>query len=479
MKRVSKLETPSARAPVASLRGRAIGLSLNLRLLIVASLVVGAFLGVTGWVMDRAFGESARAAIREQLRIHVYSLLAVAELNGDDDLVFPDELPEARLSTPGSGLYALVTQSGNLAVWHSHSMVGISLPLPAAPRPGSSDFREVRSADGDAYFLLGFSVSWESSPGNPRGYTFYVAESMTEYQALISRFRRELWTMLFAATFFLLVAQAAVLRWGLAPLRRVAAEVREVEAGKRSQLTEDYPNELNQLTRRLNALIRQRGEHLDRYRHALGDLAHSLKTPLAVMRGIVTGGDLPAGLRAPLEEQVSVVDKTIEYQLQRAAASGRAVLRQPVKLEMLVQKLARSLRKVYAAKQLVIVVDIDPGLAFTADEGDLTEVMGNLLDNACKWARTLTRIRASIAADPAIPSDMVLTIAVEDDGPGFPESKIQTLSYRGYRADPTTAGHGIGLAVVKDIVIEVYSGELILGQSQDLGGAAVTLKFHA
>jgi two-component system, OmpR family, sensor histidine kinase PhoQ len=451
-------------------------LSLNFRLLIVASVVLCAFLGLTGWALDRAFRQSARAAVQEHLQIYIYSLLAVAELDSTDGLVFPDELPEGRFSSPSSGLYAAVTQSGNLMIWRSRSMVGLTIPLPPVPKAGNADFREIHTADGAAYFVMGFSVSWESSPGALQGYTFYVAESQAEYLALVGRFRRELWGMLGAATFFLLLAQAAVLRWGLAPLRRVAFEIADIETGQREQLTEHYPSELHLLTRRLNALIKQRGEHLNRYRNALGDLAHSLKTPLAVMRGALADDSQGADNESLLQEQMQILDQTIEYQLQRAAASGRTVLKEAVLLEEVAARVIRSLRKVYAEKSFEVVVNIEEKASFPGDEGDLTEILGILLDNACRWAQGQVAISAQVIQPLTAEYDRWLTIAVEDDGPGFLEDWRQPLSARGQRVNSPKGGHGIGLAVVRELVTEVYKGELELTDSLRLGGAAVRLR---
>lgn len=451
--------------------------SLNARLLIVASIVLIAFLGATGWALDRAFRESARAAVKEQLKVYVYSLLAGAELDDNDRLIFPDNPPEAKFSNPGSGLYAAVTQADGTVIWRSRSMLGVDVPLSPVKNKGRTVFKETTAADGAKYFTIAFSVSWEASQGEVFGYTFYVATSTAEHQALVTEFRRSLSIWLGAAAVMLLLAQALVLRWGLAPLRRVAREVREIEAGKRAQINEHYPKELHLLSRGMNNLIKQRSHHLERYRNALGDLAHSFKTPLAVIRGVVERGKVSDDVRDLLREQVEVLHRTVEYQLQRAAASGRAALSQPVNIDEVVNQIRRSLVKVYAEKSIMLDLKVEPGIQFHGDKGDLMEVIGNLLDNACKWSTRQVRLRATKCAD-TVQMTQQICIVVEDDGPGIPPDKRAEISRRGVRADPSTAGHGIGLAVVKEIVEQVYGGALDFGDSP-LGGAAVRVSLSA
>ena len=171
-------------------------------------------------------------------------------------------------------------------------------------------------------------------------------------------------------------------------------------------------------------------------------------------------------LHTTVRSQVERMNKTVEYQLQRAAASGRMALSAPLSVADYASKIRDTLSKVYAAKQLHFEVLVPPELVFRGDEGDLLEVLGNLTDNACKWAQHNVRILAARQAD----GDVVLQ--VEDDGPGIPLDQRERILARGSRADPSTPGHGIGLAVVSDIVRDVYQGELAITQSE-LGGACI------
>jgi two-component system sensor histidine kinase PhoQ len=299
-----------------------------------------------------------------------------------------------------------------------------------------------------------------------------VAETRDILASQVAHFRRSLWGWLVAAALGLLLVQGLVMRFGLAPLRRVGAELADIESGTRQRLSAHYPRELTTLTEGINAFIDSGRGRLERSRHALAELAHSLKTPLAVLRSQLDGGASMQEMHDTLAEQTTRMHRTIDYQLQRAAASGPTPLAPAVDVASVVVRLEDSLGKVYAHKKLRMDLDIAAGIGFHGDEGDLMEILGNVLDNACKWAGSRVRVRVAIERDGA---QAQLSLRVDDDGPGIPAQQLNAVLARGVRADTTTPGHGIGLAVVRDIVIDVYGGQLAVGAS-DLGGAAVTIR---
>lgn len=447
--------------------------SLSGRLLVAASVVLAGFLGLTGLALDRAFRDSALEAVQDRLQAQVYMLLGAAGFDpATRRLLLPEALPEARFSSPGSGLYAAVFDETGAQLWRSPSMLGMEIAFPVPGLPGQGRFEQVSSADGAPLLALGFAVNWEVEPGVYRGYRFGVAEHRRAFDAQLGGFRRGLWGWLAASALMLLLVQGAILRWGLRPLRRVARELTEIEAGRRDQLTGSYPRELRRLTENLNALIRQNQAHLERYRNALGDLAHSLKTPLAVLRGSVAKGDAGEDLRRQVAEQVERMNRTVDYQLQRAAASGRVALASPLPVAPLAARITSALAKVYADKGLDLDLDVDEAVRFQGDEGDFMEILGNLADNACKWATRRVTVRAVPATE-----GRGLLLEVEDDGPGIPEDRRRLILDRGARADPATPGHGIGLAVVRELVEEVYRGRLEIDRSA-LGGARVAVRLR-
>ena len=449
-------------------------LSLNARLLLASSVVLAGFLGATGFVLDRAFQASTEAALRDRLQGHLYALLAASDLDKRGVLQLPAELPDPRFSLIGSGLYAEVVDSAAVPVWRSKSLLGSNLAFSKTPPLGQREFSKLTGDKGVPLLSLNFTISWEAAAQGERRYTYRAAESLTSFNAEVNRFRRSLWGWLAGAALLLLGVQSLVLRWSLAPLRRVSADLRAIERGLAQQLRGDYPRELRQLTDNLNGLLASSENHLKRYRDALGNLAHSLKTPLAVLRGALDGETNLDALRTIAREQLSGMTHLIEYQLQRAAASGRAPLAAPVELLPVVRNIISALAKVYADKDITVALDIQAGIAFHGDAGDLTEMLGNLLDNAYKWCRGRIHIGARRqAASGALGA--VLEIRIEDDGPGIAADMRARVLQRGVRADQTTPGHGLGLAMVQDTVL-LYRGELDLDNGGH-GGLRVSLRF--
>jgi two-component system, OmpR family, sensor histidine kinase PhoQ len=441
--------------------------SLSRRLALVAAFVLAGFLGLTGSVLDRAFRVSVEDAVREKLQVQIYLLLSAADLDRTGLLRMPDVLPEPKLSSPASGLYAAIAQPGGLAIWQSLSVAGRKIQYPTAGEGGEPAFGLVEA--GDVYALT-YPVTWELANGGERSLEFRVAETRAAADARVGRFRRSLWTWIGLAALALLAVQAVVLRWGLAPLRRLAGEIRDIEGGARVRLGEAYPRELLAVTRNLNALLASGDARLQRYRDSLADLAHSLKTPLAVLRS-VADDRLPKEQRAMVIEQVERMDQAIAYHLQRGAAAGRTLLSTAVDPREALGRIGASLSKVYAAKSVALDVVVEPGTTFLGDPGDLIEILGNLLDNAFKWSREQVRVRVrSIEAGDAARRRLI--VEVEDDGPGIPERHRRRVLERGGRADELVPGQGIGLALVRDMVEKAYGGSIVLDTSP-LGGALV------
>ncbi|MGI9336863.1 MAG: ATP-binding protein [Gammaproteobacteria bacterium] len=451
-------------------------LSLTARLVFAASVVLIAFLGLTGAALDRAYRQSAEEMIRERLMAQIYALLAAAEPDTDGTLRLPADLPDQRFSVPASGLYAAVFGHEQEVVWRSRSMLGVKLRFPLADAAHSETFDTVRTASDRELFAMSFPVSWELTDGKAISCTFAVAEERARFDAALGRFRRNLWGWFAAAAVGLLAAQGLILSWSLAPLRRVAREVAEIESGTRGRLDARQPKELRPLTAALNTLIASGRRQVERSRNALADLAHSLKTPLAVLRNASEDGNTDTDLRQTLRDQVTRMDRTVNYQLQRAAAVGRAALSPPVAVAPVANRLRESLLKVYAGRPLEIKMNSDPDAVFAGDEGDLTEVLGNLMDNACKWSRSTVNVYIGVERGQGTGAGTApaacLRLRVEDDGPGIAPDQAERLLERGARADAATPGHGIGLAVVREIVCELYSGDLRIERSP-LGGACI------
>jgi len=448
-------------------------LSLHARVLLAATVIVAAFLGATGWALDRAFRDATDAAMRDRLRAQIYGLLAAGDLDRTGALQLPASLPEPRFNLPRSGLYADVVAYPDKLIWRSTSGVGMTLPATPPAAVGEMNFSPLSFADGTAVLALSFGVEYESARGRATHFTFRAMETVVAAQAEILRFRRSLWGWLGAAALLLLAAQGAILHWGLAPLRRVADELKQIDAGERELLTGNYPRELRRLTDNLNAMLAAARRHLERYRDALGNLAHNLKTPLAVLKNTAARETATDELRRVLRQELDRMNEMVEYQLQRAATAGRRALAAPVPVRDCVEKLLDALRKAYHDKPMACEIIVDSGAVFHGDRGDLLEVLGNLLDNAFKWGRKRMRIRATNrGVEPGQPPRV--EIVVEDDGPGISNDARDRVIARGARGDEATPGHGLGLAMVQ-ATVAIYGGELELGASP-LGGAKVTVR---
>lgn len=447
--------------------------SLNLRLTLAASLVLTIFLGLAGWALDRAFRDSAETAVREHLQASIYGLLAAADMDRNGNLSVPENLPDERFQRPGSGLYAVVMRADGVSIWQSPSQLG--QPLPASPLlpPGEWAFTRQPSETFGDLFVLSFGSAWEF---NKRSllFTFSVSEDPSAYAAQVRRFRRGLWGWFAALAIGLLIAQGLVLRWGLSPLRRVEHDLAAVEGGIQEALTGQYPKELRGLTDNLNALIKTERARLVRYRDALADLAHSLKTPLAVLRGAQQHND-DQSLEELVKEQTERMGQIVDYQLQRAATSGRTTLMAPIAVAPLLRRILNTLEKVYAERRLVFRLVVDGDVQFRADEADLMELSGNLLDNACKWTRRQVKVSARVETTGA---DQTLVLIIEDDGPGIAPQQRAAVLARGVRIDSSVPGQGIGLAVARDITA-AYGGKIEIGTSSMLGGAQVQASLNS
>ena len=446
-------------------------LSLQARLLLAALLVLTIFTGLTGLVLDKAFRQSAEAAMQDRLQGYLFTLLAAVDVDVDGTPRFSRNLPDARFDQPGSGLYASVSAPGRSVRLHSPSLLGIDLPpLPQIP-VGQYHYDSI-VLDNEPHYRLAYQVHWEVAPGREIPLDFQIAVDLRSYQQQIATYRRNLWGWLGGAVILLLLIQAWVLRWSLQPLRKVAMELALIEAGQAERLGGRYPKELQQLTDKLNDLLDHTRSQLNRYRDSLGNMAHSLKTPLAILANALSlkQANTVTSQHPPVEaqEQLQRIRQIIDYQLQRAATAGQTSLGTTTPLQPLVVKIIQAMQKVYADKTIQTENLIRSELRCQCDEGDLMEVLGNLLENAYKWGRHQIRI----SAQPVTTSGV--EISIEDDGPGIPAEVRDRVLQRGQRADPTTVGHGIGLAMVHEIVL-LYGGSLKIDTSP-LGGAAIHLR---
>jgi two-component system, OmpR family, sensor histidine kinase PhoQ len=436
--------------------------SLSRRLLLSVSVLLALFCGVVMLVLDTGFREVAQRTLQDELDRQMVALIAAVEPQPDGGYAPAPHTLDGRLETPRSGLYAQIRSAGH--DWRSPSTAGLRSDFGPLLSGGERNLTYATFGD-DRVAIASRSIQFEGEPAAARSLTFSVATSLGPYQQELWRFRRKLGSWFLALMLLLMVTLAALLHWVLGPVRRMEREIHEVEEGRRERLGGGYPRELAGVAGNLNALLIGERKRVARYRNTLGNLAHSLKTPLAVMRA--------EGASTTVSTEIDRMSGIIEHQLKRAAASGGALLGQaPVEVGQVAAELRATLLRVYGRKDLVIELAGAPAAQFIGDRGDLTELLGNLLDNACKWCRT--RVRFSAATDESAQTRERLCLVVEDDGPGISAADRARVLQRGVRADEKVPGHGLGLAMVHDTV-DLYGGKLSIDASP-LGGARFTVR---
>jgi two-component system, OmpR family, sensor histidine kinase PhoQ len=440
--------------------------SLSRRLLVSVSVPLALFFGVMMLVLDTGFRALSERSMQELLDSQMVSLIAAAEPQPSGGYAPAQNALDPRLATPRSGLYAQIRSQ--LHEWQSPSTANASADF--GPLLAHGERSTIYATFGhDRVAIESRAIQFEDDPKGERTLTFGVAVSLSPYEGQLWRFRQELVGWFIGLMVALLATLAALMQWVLAPLRRMEREIHEVEEGRSDALGAGYPRELSGVAGNLNTLLIGERKRVARYRDTLGNLAHSLKTPLAVMRASLPR-NAPAG---PLGLEIDRMTGIIEHQLKRAAASGGALIGQaPVEVAQVAASLRGALLHVYADKDLSLELVVPAASQFIGDRGDLTEVLGNLLDNACKWCRSRVRLTASAAEDAGPRERLVLEI--EDDGPGISQADRERVLQRGVRADESVPGHGLGLAMVRDTV-DLYGGRISI-DSSPLGGARFVLR---
>jgi two-component system, OmpR family, sensor histidine kinase PhoQ len=446
--------------------------SLSGRMLIWATALMLVFFSVTVVVLNTIFKDLASRAMRDRLDGQLVALIAASESVASGGLRPVTPLANPRFNTPDSGLYGEIRDPAGHTVWRSDSALGIPLLPAEASLPGLKVFQFRVASDGSEWAQMRLTVNWELEQKSGKRYTFAAVEDTRPYRAQIRQFRVQLLGWFGGLALLLSAAIAALLRRGLAPLRQLQSEILDVERGDASALSTGYPRELAGVALNLNTLLASERSRADRYRQTLGNLAHEIKTPLAVLRAQLSR--LPAADRASLDEPIGRMDQIVVHQLRRARISAGATLGQvPLDVAQLLQELVQTMRKVYADKAISVTLNVVAASRFAGDRGDLLELFGNLLDNACKWARSQVCISIdAVAAERLRPAQC--RVIIEDDGPGWGSEEPESLFTRGVRADETAPGHGLGLSIVRELV-DAYDGEIRAGRAA-LGGARIEVR---
>ena len=445
--------------------------SIKSRLTLVSMVVLVIFMVLTAVALERAVVKRALQAEEDGLQLLIYSLLAAVDRDADGlgITVSAGRLFEPDLITQNSGLYALLYDRDNREIWRSRS---ITLGFPAGPPGELGEWQfETTQHLATPYFRLGFALQWPDSNNKLRRYDVFVWRNAVDYFEQLNRFRQTLWSWLIVTTVLLLLVMYLVTRWSLKPLQKIGLEVKAIEDQRQTGFEQQYPTEIAPLTENLNILLKREQYQRQRYRNAMDDLAHSLKTPLAVLTGLGDQLLLEQSQIETLREQTDRMNQIVSYQLQKTSSASEMSISKPVDLIAIIEKLLSALEKVYQEKEVRVERNLPATMPLRMDEGDCLEIVGNLLDNAFKYGNSL--ISVLVLTDEMNRS---INLVIEDDGEGLLDREIEQILNRGTRLDEATEGQGIGLAVVADIV-NSYSIELSFDRSK-LGGLQASLQFH-
>jgi len=417
-------------------------------------------------VLERAYAHGLQSEFRQRQQLNIQFLLSAAT-ESDNRLQMPRLIKEPRFNQLQSGLYAVLQDETGVELWRSASAHGLDITSLLLREPvrrvGERSYNEL-DWSGLPVALYRFDIGWEMDDGSLHKFRWQLIEDLTPYHEQLQKYRTQLWGGLGVLAAVLTATLIVVMQWGLQPVRNLATEIVALQEGRQERLQQEYPLELKPLADNLNQLLEHEQAQRTRYRDTLADLAHSLKTPLAVLRGV----DLSQPAAATtVTDQLMRMEQIVAHQLSRSVVVGRRSMSQPVALYSIVRRLADALHKVYFDRGMEIRLDIADTVFFYGDESDLMEVLGNVMDNACKYGKGLVLVNAQTR-----PSRRCC-IHVEDDGNGIDGADVKTVLQRGVRADTRQSGQGIGLAVVAEIV-DLYDGSIAISRSS-LGGARVEL----
>ncbi len=443
--------------------------SIALRLVGAAALWIAVALIVGGLLLSNLFREPLERAFEQRLTFLLQSLISVSELRPDGAIREQRPLGEPRFLRQFSGWYWQIGRvEGKRILSRSRSMWDFEIPVAAQPEsagPGRYDM------DGPLGQRLGIIEQRVTEEGVPGHFVFTIAVDKAELTATIDAFNQTLIWSLGALGAGLLIAIFAQVYYGLRPLKRIRTALASIRDGRSERLEGAFPAEVVPLADELNGLLDHTGEVLARARAHVGNLAHALKTPLAVLTN-ESAAPTP-DIAATVGAQTEMMRRQVDHHLARARAIGQApLLRSHTELRPVLEAVARTLEKIHAERGIRIGISGGEGLAFRGEQHDLEEMLGNLADNACKWAGGEVRLTAETGSMVG-GGGLHLFISVDDDGPGVSEDLREQLFERGRRADETTPGSGLGLSIVRDIAA-LYGGGVELHDSP-LGGLRATL----
>jgi signal transduction histidine kinase len=445
--------------------------SLSLRVAFIAAGGSALALLAAGAVFIYQFSAAVERNFDARLETLLLTLISATDDEGDVDESAVEGSAGGSFSRPLSGWYWEVrdAKDGHAVDW-SESLSFDILPVEDMPTEADPSRTLTFEASGGRQLR---ALEQLVTLGNDHTFAILVAGDTDEMQGDIRDFGNSVVRWLGGIAILLALGTALLVRWGLRPLRRVREDLNKIREGDIPYLEGDYPSEIEPLVQDLNALIDSNREIVERARTHVGNLAHALKTPLAVLQNETASGEGP--LTAKVSEQVAVMRDQIEHHLNRARMAAQAnVIGAVTPIAPVIAGLARVMGKLHQERQLEIQTTVAPELRFRGEKQDFEEMTGNLFDNACKWAAS--RVRVS-ARRRDVGRRAFLAILIEDDGPGLPAERRDAALSRGLRLDESKPGSGLGLSIVVELA-RIYGGSLKL-ETSELGGLSALLTLPA
>jgi signal transduction histidine kinase len=448
--------------------------SLALRLFLWATGWTVVILIVTGVALSTLYRHAVERSFDRRLDVYLRTLVADVASPEEGADKYPQSIGEPLFELPLSGWYWQVTRldTKKPEVHSSRSLWDANLPrLPDDKTAAAGEFRQGYARGPEDQDLR--MVERNIDLGNDGRYLIAVAGDASEIDDETGSFDRAIGLTFMALTVALLLTTALQVRFGLAPLARISQSLAAIRSGRAERLEGKFPVEIAPLARETNALIDSNREIVERARTHVGNLAHALKTPLSVLvnEAVARGND---PLAHKVLEQTDIMRDQVARQLERARLAARStVVGTLTDVPPVVTALANTMEKLYRSRDIAIAVDAPEHARFRGEQQDLEEMIGNLVDNGCKWA--LSRVAIEVMAEKAGADEAksLVRIIVDDDGPGLSPEERERVAERGHRLDETKPGSGLGLSIVVELA-GLYGGVLTLGTAP-IGGLRAEL----
>lgn len=450
--------------------------SLLHRFFYASMIILPLFILLGGTILLNTFQHSQLNAEKEKLQTQLYLLMSVTELDGSTVLL-PAAFAEPLLNQPQSGLYARIIDNNHQEIWRSPSAQLFSfsdLKKDIRFTLNQRLFEQQLTSNNTLFNQLSYDTEWVNENNKALSLRFIIIRDAAPMSAELKSYQSRLWQWLGLMGIALIIAQVLIMRWGLQPLSRLSTQLQQLKNNTISQLSDNYPTEIQPIINNFNVIFTHEKKQRERYKNTMADLAHSVKTPLAVIQSQMAESEKKDPI---MNEQLQRIDQIIGHQLQRAVVQiNKNPINKnanPISIKTSVDRLFNIMNKVYKEKNMVLNNLCNDDSVFAGEEADLLEVLGNIIDNACKHGKNTVTVTAEH-------TEKQLKIGISDNGNGIADNLKKAVLQRGIRADTAQAGQGLGLSVCVEIVSS-YQGDIKVSNNisaPHLSGACFQILFN-